>query len=264
MKNMLLAVWAYRFFIISSIQTEFKSRFARSKMGGLWIVLHPLAQVLIYALVLSQIMTAKLPGIESSYAYSIYLLSGIAGWSLFAEILGKSVNIFLDNANLLKKVSFPKLALPLIMLGTALINFTVLLLMMFIIFAFLGHFPYHALQWLPFLILLTIALSIGLGLILGTLNVFMRDIGQIMSIMLQFWFWLTPIVYMSSIIPEKYHWLLMLNPLTPVIMGYQNILAYNKDPNLSLLLYPATLSIVFLLLALVIFKKANEEMADVL
>ena len=264
MKNMLLAVWAYRFFIISSIQTEFTSRFARSKMGGLWIVLHPLAQVLIYALVLSQIMTAKLPGIESSYAYSIYLLGGMAGWSLFAEILGQSVNIFLDNANLLKKVSFPKLALPLIMLGTALINFTVLLLMMFIIFAFLGHFPYHALQWLPFLIILTIALSIGLGLILGTLNVFMRDIGQIMSIMLQFWFWLTPIVYMSSIIPEKYHWLLMMNPLTPVIMGYQNILAYNKNPNLDLLVYPTVLSIIFLLLALIIFKKANEEMADVL
>ena len=84
---MLLSVWNFRYFILSSIKTEFYSRFARSKFGVFWMVLHPLAQVLIYALVLSQIMTAKLPGIESSYAYPIYLLAGMLGWSLFSEIM---------------------------------------------------------------------------------------------------------------------------------------------------------------------------------
>lgn len=264
MKNILAAVWAYRYFIISSIKTEFISRFARSKLGGLWMILHPLAQVLVYALILSQIMKAKLPGIESQYAYPIYILAGMVAWTLFADILNRFLTIFIANGNLLKKVNFPKLALPIISIGSAFINFILLLLVMFIVFAFLGHLPYHALQWLPLLILITLALSSGIGLFLGTLNVFMRDIEQFMQVTLNFWFWLTPIVYMLSIIPEKYHWLIMLNPMTGIVLGYQNILVYDKAPDLNVLVYPTVLSIIMLLLALITFKKANEEMADVL
>ena len=264
MKTMLLAVWAYRYFIFSSVKTEFKARFARSKLGALWMILHPLAQVLVYALILSQIMTAKLPGVATQYAYPVYILSGMVGWTLFSEILTKSLNVFISNGNLLKKVAFPKLALPLITLGSALVNFMVFLVMMFIVFGFLGHLPYHALMWLPLLVLITVALAIGIGLFLGTLNVFIRDVGQFMEVVINFWFWLTPIVYMMSIVPEKYHGLFMLNPMTGLIMGYQNVLLYDKAPNLSLLIYPTIFSLCGLCLAMVIFYKAKEEMADVL
>lgn len=261
---MFLAVWAYRYFIISSIETDFKSRFARSKLGGLWAVLHPLAMVLVYALILSQIMTAKLPEVSTQYAYPIYILSGIIGWTLFSEILNNSLNVFISNANLLKKMTFPKLALPLITVGTALVNFVLMFLMMFLVFGLLGHLPYHALLWLPLLVVLTVALATGIGLFFGTINVFMRDVGQVMNIIMQFWFWLTPIVYMITIIPEKYHWLVMLNPMTGIILGYQNILLYDKAPDLSILIYPTLFAIVMLILSLIIFRKANEEMADVL
>ena len=264
MKHMLLAVWAYRFFIISSIKTEFKSRFARSKLGGLWMVLHPLAQVLVYALILSQIMTAKLPGVATQYAYPVYILSGMVGWTLFAEVLNKSLMVFISNGNLLKKMAFPKLALPLITIGEALINFIIFLVMMFIVFGFLGHLPYHALHWLPVLTLISLSLAIGIGLFLGTLNVFIRDIGQFMEVVLNFWFWLTPVVYMISIVPEKYHALFMLNPMTGIVMGYQNVLLYDKAPNLHLLIYPSIVALVSLTLAMVVFYKAREEMADVL
>ena len=264
MKNLLLRLWAYRYFIVSSIKTEFKSKIARSKFGAFWVIMHPLALVLIYALVLSQIMAAKLPGVQSQYAYPIYLLSGIAGWTLFSEILGRSLTVFIDNGNLLKKMAFPKLSLPLITIGTAIINFLLLFIMMFIVFAFLGHMPIHALQWLPLLVLLTIGLATGMGLFLGILNVFIRDIGQVMSIILQFWFWLTPIVYMISIVPEKFHWLIMINPMTSITMGYHDILLYDKAPNFTLLVYPAVLTVVFLSLSMILFLKANEEMADVL
>ncbi len=264
MKGMLLTVWNYRYFILSSIKTEFRSRFARSRLGGLWMLLHPLAQVLIYALILSQIMSAKLPGIESQYAYPIYLLAGMLGWTLFSEILSRLLTVFIDNGNLLKKMAFPKLALPLITIGSALINFVLLFIIMFIVFAFLGHTPLHSLYWLPLLILITMGLAVGIGLILGTINVFIRDIGQAMTIILQFWFWLTPIVYMPSIIPEKYQGLLMMNPMTGVIMGYQNVLVYDKAPDTGLLLYPGLLTIATMVLALIVFRKASEEMADVL
>lgn len=264
MKGIFQAVWNYRYFVLSSIKTEFRSRFARSKLGGLWMLLHPLAQVLIYALILSQIMTAKLPGVESQYAYPIYLLAGMLGWTLFSEILSRLLTVFIDNGNLLKKMAFPKLALPLIAIGSALINFILLMIVMFIVFSFLGHIPLYALHWLPVLILITIGLAVGIGLILGTINVFIRDIGQAMTIVLQFWFWLTPVVYMPSIIPEKYHTLLMMNPMTGVIIGYQNVLVYDKAPDTDLLIYPGILAIITMVLAMIIFRKASEEMADAL
>tara|TARA_R110001583_G_scaffold152231_3_gene304026 strand:+ start:375 stop:1169 length:795 start_codon:yes stop_codon:yes gene_type:complete len=264
MKKLFLPLWAYRYFILSSIKTEFRSRFARSRLGGLWMVLHPLALVLIYALILSQVMTAKLPEVATQYAYPVYILSGIVGWMLFSEILGRSITVFIDNGNLLKKMSFPKLALPLIVIGSGLINFLLLFITIFVVFGFLGHLPFHALYWLPLLILITLALAVGIGLFFGVLNVFIRDIGQIMTIVLQFWFWLTPIVYMASIVPEKYHWFLMLNPMTGVTLGFQSVLLYDKSPDVSLLIYPSIFSIIMLILAMVIFKKASEEMADVL
>lgn len=264
MKQMFLAVWGYRYFILSSIKTEFRSRFARSKLGGFWMLLHPLALVLIYALILSQIMTAKLPEVASQYAYPIYILSGMVGWTLFSEILGRLLTVFIANANMLKKMSFPKLTLPLITIGSAFVNFMMLFLTMFVVFGFLGHLPYHALGWMIPLVVLTIALASGIGVFFGVINVFVRDIGQVMNIVLQFWFWLTPIVYMASIIPQKYHWLLMLNPMTGIVMGYQNVLLYDKAPELGILVYPSMVTAIFLVLALVIFKKASEEMADVL
>jgi len=262
--NQLRAIWSYRFFIISSIKTEFRSRFARSRLGGLWMILNPLAQVAIYALVLSAVLAAKLPGIGNQYAYAIYLMAGTLGWSLFAEVFGRSLGVFVDNGNLLKKMAFPKIALPLIVTGSALVNNLLLFLAVLVVFGLLGHAPTLTLLWLPVLISVTLALALGLGLALGIINVFMRDIGQIIPILLQFWFWLTPVVYVSSMIPEKYHDLLMMNPMSGIVMGYQNILVYGKGPDLHTLVYPVIIAVVALSLALFMYFRANEEMADVL
>ncbi|NVP00515.1 ABC transporter permease [Photobacterium damselae subsp. damselae] len=264
MKNILLPLWAFRYFILSSIRTEFRAKFVRSKLGGIWMILHPLAMVLVYALILSQLMTAKMPEVSTQYAYPIYILSGVIGWTLFSEILGRCLTIFIDNGNLLKKISFPKLALPLIVIGSALVNFILFFITMFVVFGFLGHLPYHALIWLPLLVLLTVALATGIGLLFGVLNVFMRDIGQFINVALQFWFWLTPIVYMLTIVPEKYHWLMMMNPMTGVIMGYHNVLLYDTAPDFQVLMYPSLFALISLFLAMIFFKKASEEMADVL
>ena len=228
------------------------------------MILHPLAQVLIYALILSAIISSKLPGIDSQYAYAIYLMSGMVGWTLFAEIVGKSLNIFIDNAHLLKKMSFPKLTLPLIVIGVALVNFILLFLTMLIVFAFLGHVSVSALVWLPMMVFLTLALAIGIGLALGTINVFLRDVGQMMTIILQFWFWLTPVVYVLTIVPERYHQYFFINPMVGVIEGYHNILAYDKAPDFGLLIYPTIVAIISLVLAFYLFKQANEDMTDVL
>ena len=261
---MLKSLFLYRYFILSSVKNEFKARFARSKLGAIWMILNPLAQVLIYALILSAVLKAKLPGIDSQYAYAIYLISGMLAWSLFFDITSRSLNIFIDNANLIKKVAFPKITLPLILIGSSMINFFLLFICSVGIFIILGHISLDYISWLPILVIITLIMAIGIGLFLGIINVFIRDVGQIMSIVLQFWFWLTPVVYSLSMMPEKYHQYILLNPMAGIVVCYQNILAYNKPPEIDLLIYPTCIGITMIGLSLYLYKKANEDMADVL
>ncbi|SMP86942.1 lipopolysaccharide transport system permease protein [Epsilonproteobacteria bacterium SCGC AD-308-E02] len=262
--NQIKAIWVYRFFILNSIKTEFQTRFARSKLGGFWMILHPVAQVAIYALVLSSVLSAKLPGIDNHYAYAIYLMAGTLAWSVFIEIIMKSLTVFVDNGNLLKKMAFPKITLLVVILGTTLISNILLFLAILVVFGLLGHAPTTQILWLPMLTTLVLALSIGLGLLLGVMNVFIRDIGQVTPILLQFWFWLTPIVYTIDMLPAYYKMFFMINPMTSIVQAYQSILVYGTSPNLSSLIYPSLLSLFLLSLSLFVFMKANEEMADVL
>lgn len=261
---MLKILWRYRYFIVSSIKTEFRSRFARSRLGGSWMILHPLAQVAIYALVLSAVLSAKLPGIDNRFAYALYLMSGMLGWNLFSEVLSRSVNIFVVNGDLIKKLSFPKITLPLVVIGSALVNNVLLFGAIMVVFGLLGHFPNLNILWLPVVVGLALGIAAGLGVFLAILNVFIRDISQIMNILLQFWFWLTPVVYMHNIIPEQYRGWLHLNPMTTVVIGFQDILLYNKCPDFYSLIYPFVVAIVLLFLAFVIYKRGSEDMADAL
>jgi len=259
---MLKAVWAYRSFIISSIKNDFKTRFVRSKIGALWVVLHPLSMVLIYALILSSLLKAKLPEVDTVYAYPIYLTSGILAWTIFLESVSRSLTIFVDNANLIKKVAFPKLVLPIITAGIVALNNLVLLLAIFIVFAFLGHFPGWQVLWLPLLFVVTILFGMSIGLIAGVLNVFIRDIGQIVPVVLQFGFWLTPIVYTITIIPESYrHWF-DYNPMTHIARAFQSVMLYNKPIDFNALAIFTVISIALLMLGLFMFKKAAPEMVD--
>ena len=262
MLGMLLGAWRYRYFILSSIKTELRVKFIRSRLGALWMILNPLAQVVIFAFVLSAVLSAKLPGISNRYAYAIYLMAGILGWSLFLEIVNRCLTLFIDNSNILKKLVFPRIALPLIVSGSALVNNALLLLAILMIFGILGHLPDGALIWLPMLMVINVALALGFGLALGVLNVFVRDIGQVVPVAIQFLFWLTPIVYMVDIIPKQYQRWLILNPLIPIITGYQNALLYNRAPDWAGLGIVALVAASLLAFALVLFRKASPEMVD--
>lgn len=261
---MLIAAWHYRDFILSSIKNELRLRFVRSRLGGLWMIIHPLAQVLIFAIILSEVLAAKLPGIDNKYAYALYLMAGTLGWTLFSETIGKCLNLFIDSGNLMKKMAFPRICLPFIAGGTMLATNLLLLVAIFVVFAVLGHVPDRHVVWLPLLIVITLFLSMGIGLILGVLNVFMRDIGQVVPVILQALFWLTPIVYHMSILPAStQHWFGM-NPLLPLITSYQNVLVFGKPPLWGGLLQTFAISLILLLVALVMFRRAAPEMVDAL
>lgn len=185
----------YRGFILGSVQREFQSRYRNSLLGALWPVFNPLSMIIVYTVIFSHIMRARLPGVDDSMAYSVYLCAGLLAWGLFSEITLRSQTMFLDNANLLKKISFPRICLPVIVLCNAAINFAIIIGLFLGFLLITGRWPGMALLALIPLIALQMMFCAGLGMILGVLNVFFRDVGQLFAICLQFWFWLTPIVY---------------------------------------------------------------------
>lgn len=262
---MLKSIWSYRQFITSAIKNDLVTRFARSRIGGTWMIIHPLVQVAIYALILSAVLSAKLPGMDNQFAYAIYLTSGMLAWSLFSEVVNRSLTLFIENGNLMKKMVFPKITLPVIVIGSALVNNLLLFVAIMIIFFLLGHVPTLAILWLPLIMCILLLFSVAIGLILGILNVFLRDIGQIVPIILQVGFWLTPIVYPLQIVPDYLQNMLQANPLYPIVSAYQSILVYGQPPEAVLpLVYIVMISVLLMLFGLLLFRRASPEMVDVL
>jgi lipopolysaccharide transport system permease protein len=212
---------------------------------------------------LSNVLEARLPGNQSKYGYVVYLLAGTACWTLFTDIVQRCMTVFIDNGVLLKKIQFPRIALPAVVIGIASINNLMYLMVVLLLLPFLAVYPGVLYLWLPVLMVMTIGLAAGIGLFLGTLNVFVRDIGQVVSVVLQFWFWMTPIVYPVAIVPEPFKSSLALNPVLPLVVGYQNVLLFRTAPPAQLI-WLAMLVLLLLVAALFIFRRASSEMVDVL
>lgn len=265
MLDQLRLAWAYRYFILSSIRNDLTVQFARSRLGGTWMIIQPLVMVTIYAVILSAVLRAKLPGLDGSkYGYAIYLISGIICWTLFSDVLTRCLTLFIDNGNLMKKIVFPKICLPLIAIGTALVNNIFLILASIAIYLLIGHEITVQFVLLPFLVLMTLGIGAGFGLILGILNVFMRDLGQAVPLLLQVGFWFTPIVYPANIVPDQVQSFLYLNPIFPMVDAYHSVLAYGEVPDWIPMGGTAVVIIILLLIGLWMFRQANAEMVDVL
>ena len=259
---MAAAAWRFRQFVLSSVVSEFAGRFARSRLGGLWMILNPLAQALTLAFVLSAILAARLPGIENRYGFALYLMAGTLAWSLFQETVTRCLGVFIDNGNLLKKLTFPRICLPLVVAGIALVSHLLLGVAVLGAFLLLGHWPGWPLVWLPVLGALTLALALGLGLALGVINVFIRDVGQVVPILLQFGFWLSPIVYLPQMVPEQFRGVLAMNPMFPLVDAYQRVLVYGRPPDWPALAWVVVLTLGLLAFALLLFRRAGGEMVD--
>jgi lipopolysaccharide transport system permease protein len=262
MAHLIQQLYKSRSFIIGSVQREFQSKYLNSLLGVAWVVLQPLAMILVYTLIFSRIMQAKLPGADAVYGYSIYLCAGVLTWSLLTEIVGRCQSTFIDNASLIKKLNFPRLCLPVIVVLNAGINFAVIFLLFTAFLLVSGNFPGWAYLALIPVLALQILFAVGLGMTLGVLNVFFRDVGHLFNIILQFWFWLTPIVYPASILPETLRNWLFLNPMAGLTAAYQGILVQGALPTPGQLAPAALSGTLLCLLGLHLYRKHNGDMVD--
>ena len=256
------SLWGYRGFVLGSVKREFQSRYRGSLFGALWTVLNPLSMIVVYTVIFSQVMRARLPGVDDGLAYSVYLCAGLLTWGLFAEITSRSQSMFIENANLLKKISFPRICLPVIVLLNAGVNFAIILALFLGFLALSGRLPGAALLALVPLLATQVLFAAGLGMILGVLNVFFRDVGQLFGICLQFWFWLTPIVYPIGILPEGIRSLIELNPMTALMRSYQQLFLHGQWPDWPSLLPITLLALLLCALGLRLFRQRVGEMVD--
>lgn len=263
MKDMILNIFRCREFIISCVRREFQEKYTGSVLGVLWTVFQPLAMIVVYTVVFSSVMRNKLHGMEMlPFAYSIYLCSGVVAWNLFNDTLNSCVNVFLNNANVMKKVSFPRICLPVISVCSAMLNFLIGYGLFLGFLLLVGYFPWQVFLFVIPVLLVQTLFTATLGIGLGVLNVFFRDVGQMLTVILQFWFWFTPVVYPASIIPERLQSLMYLNPMYSLIHAYQEIFVYQRIPSLLPVVAVAVLSLLLGAWALQLFRKHVGEMVD--
>ncbi len=258
-------IFRFRSFIIGSIRRDIQSQYQGSLLGGTWVILQPLAMIAIYTLVFSNVMRSRLPGIDAAYGYSIYLCAGVLTWGYFSEGLTRLQGVFIANSNLLKKAAFPRICLPLIAIGTASFNFFIIFTLFLLFLLFSGNWPGWTLLALLAPLIVQIILTTGVGILAATLNVFFRDIGQLVNVGLLFWFWLTPIVYPISVLPDWTQGWLWLNPFSILMHHYQQILLMGQLPD-ALAWQRLALLAVFAILLLAwgwkIYRVRAPEMAD--
>lgn len=252
---------AYRGLVHAITVRDIRSRYAGSVFGALWLLLPPIVMVLIYTVIFSQIMRARLPGSAHPYAYSLYLCAGLIAWGLLLELVQRGKNIFIEHANLIRKAYFPRLILFIPVAVVALFN-SMILLGLVLLFMLLSASP---LQWgnLYLLPILFCCLFLGLaaGLLLAVVNVFFRDTGQIADVLFQGLFWATPIVYPVNILSERVQAVLHWNPMFAIVRQAQNALL-GHPVTLAELWYPCLFACGLLALGSVLYRRSYADMLD--
>lgn len=237
--------------LLDFARQDLLDRYSGSVFGVIWILMQPLMKIAIFALVFSKIMGAKLEGFGQtvdSYSYTIYLVTGILAWTSFANTLQRITTVYTDKAAILSKVKLELKTFPLYILISEAVAYC-LSMLIFLVFLVLIGFPIDRFWMLvPVIYLIQQVLAYGIGLGLAVLNVFTTDIREFVAILIQLWFWLTPIVYLASIVPDEMQRVMGLNPFYTIMQGYHSLILFHRLPDVMSLMsiLGVGLAIVFL------------------
>jgi lipopolysaccharide transport system permease protein len=245
------------------VNSEIRGRFAGSVGGFIWSILTPLANLIVYIFVFSVVFQIRLKPVETGTgSFVIYLLSGLLPWLAFSEALSSASDIFLGRANLITKVAFPLEVLP---IAGVIVPFFLhgLGFVMFLVYlAFKGYCQLNWL-WLPVVIFAHMVFTLGLVTLVSSLSVFLRDIRQFLGIALSLWFYLTPILYPLSMVPDKLRFIIKLNPMYPFIELYHQVLLHSGI-KWEVLGHVFCLSALCFLAGILFFGRSKYAFADVL
>ena len=260
----LSALWQYRDLIILFVRRDFVAVYKQTILGPLWYLLQPLATTLVFTIIFGKV--AKLP--TDGFPKIIFYMSGIVAWRYFADCLTKTSNTLVGNSSIFGKVWFPRLTVPISVIISTLISFGIqftLFLCFWVFFVMKGSGispkPIIILL-LPLLIIQMAALGLGLGIIVSSLTTKYRDFAQLIGFGVQLWMYATPIVYPASMIPEKWQWLIALNPMTPIIEAFRYaFLGFGTLHPWQIGLSVGT-TIILLFIGIILFNRVEKSFMD--
>lgn len=251
-------------FIWELTKRDYIERYAGSVLGSVWAFIWPLVPLFIYIVVFGKFMGGRLPGESSVYSYSIYVSAGLIPWMCFASCITRGCNLFLEKKHIITKVQISLPALFLFVHLSEAITF-VITFGFFFIFLLIADYEFtRHLMFLPLIFYLQQLLAFGLGLFTATLTVFIRDLKEVVEIILQLWFWFTPLVYIADILPEIVKSILVFNPAFIIAESYHRIFVYNDYPAFSSLLILTLISHGIILLAYLTFRVLEKDVRDFL
>jgi lipopolysaccharide transport system permease protein len=253
-------LWNYRELVGFLAWRDIAAQYKQAFFGITWALVQPVSQALIYTLVFGKV--AKLT--SSGLPYMLFTFCGIMAWGLFSKSLTSSTGSIVANTNLITKVYFPRLVIPLSSLGRGGVDFLISCAIFLIMMIAYGTFPSKTIVFFPFFLLLGLAITLGIGLIFSAISVKYRDLAHALPFMVQLWFWVTPVAYGLENIPEKLTWIFYLNPMTWIIQGFRWSLLGVGQMAWQKILVTALFSFAVLLAGLFYFKRMENEFADII
>ena len=255
----LYELWRYRELIFFLTWRDIKVRYKQAVLGIAWAVLQPILTVLIFTVIFGILLRTPSQGLP----YPLFALSALLPWQLFATALQRSSVSLVGNANLITKIYFPRLAIPLSTVFAALVDFLVSLLVLLVVMVYYQHLPSLNSLWLPLIILLALLTALAVGLWLSALNVQYRDVQHMVPFIIQVWMYASPIVYPIETIPEGiWRVLYGLNPMVGVIQGFRWALLGTDPPDITMLISVGVV-VILLVSGLYYFRRMEKTFADI-
>ena len=260
LKNLdLKELWAYRELLWVLTARDVKVRYKQTVLGFAWAIIQPFMLMIVFSIFFGRL--AKIP--SDGYPYPVFVYAALLPWTFFANAINSSAGSLVGSQHLISKVYFPRLIIPLATVGGGLIDFVIAAVVL------LGLMLYYGIPWTsnllmaPLLMLAVIFTALGVGTMLSALTVAYRDFRYVVSYLVQFWMFATPVVYPVSIVPQKWHWLLNLNPMAGLIDGFRSVFL-GKPFDLVAIGISMSIAIMIFLLGIFYFEKVERRFADIL
>lgn len=252
-------LWEYRELIFFLTWRDVKVRYKQTALGAAWAVLQPLMTMLVFSLFFGRLGRIPSDGIP----YSIFSFAALVPWTFFAYSLMQSSNSLVQSSNLIKKVYFPRLAIPLSSVMSGGVDFAIAFAVLLGMMPFYGIYPSWQVIYLPFFLLLAAVTSLGVGLWLSALNVQYRDVRYLVPFLTQFWMFATPIAYPSSLLEEPWRTVYGINPMVGVVEGFRWALLGTSSAPGPMLAVSTVVAVVVLITGALYFRRMEKTFADV-
>ena len=254
-------IWSYRELLYFFTWRDLKVRYKQTVFGAAWAVIQPFMMMVVFSLFLGRISGIAPAGVP----YPLFAFAGLVPWTLFSSGLNGSSASLVGAANLIQKVYFPRLLLPLSAIGSYLLDFAIAMVVLGLMMAYFGVVPSMAVVWLVPLTALALVSALAMGIALSALNVRYRDVKYAVPFILQLWMFASPVAYSADLVPEKWRTIYELNPLTGVLEGFRwALLGQGGPPPLGPILVSTGITAVVLLLGLAYFRRVERTFADII